>query len=383
MKGPTHTFRKTKPNIVALPQLFKNHGYYTRSFGKILHHNGQDDPVSWTERRFWPPAEKYQHPDNRDCRITVDRPANHRNPLVEWADVADNVYQDGQTTDETIRTLRKVKDRPFMLMVGYMKPHTPLNAPKRYWDLYAPANIKLAPNPFKPKNAPDIAMNGFRYVRSFRDIPENGSIPDDVYRRVRHAYYACVSYIDAQVGVLLDELDRLKLTDNTVIVLWSDHGYQLGEHGMICKHTNFETSTKVPLVFSFPGQETRGLATNSFAELIDIYPTLAELCGLPRPDHLEGASLVPVLNDPKKHVKSAAFSQYPRGGAMGRSIRVARYRYTEWRQQKTKAIVARELYDHRTDPMENVNIAGDPSQAVMLERLSKQLRAGWRAAVVP
>ncbi len=382
LRDGAHTFRHAKPDIVALPQLFKNHGYYTRGLGKILHHNGQDDPVSWSEPAFMLDFHQgtYAHPDNRDCRIAMDRAANEMNPLTECADVPDNAYKDGMVADQAIETLRRVKDRPFFLAVGFHKPHTPFNAPERYWDLYERDKIRLAANPLKPKNAPDIAMNAWRYVRSFRDIPNEGPLPDEFACKVRHAYFACCSYVDAQIARLLDELDRLGLTGKTIVLMWSDHGYQLGEHGMWCKHTNFETSLRVLLVIRAPGQTHRGACCDALVELIDMYPTLAELAGLPLPDHLEGTSFVPLLADPQRPWKTAAFGQYYRRGCKGRTIRTNHFRYNEWRNMKTGDVVARELYDHGRDPMENENIVDKQEYQEATRRLSDQLKADWPAA---
>jgi arylsulfatase A-like enzyme len=379
--GGDRMFRQALPDVVALPQHFKSHGYYTRSFGKILHHNGQDDPISWSEPRYWPAGGVYAHPDNLNCRITMDRAENFDNPLIEMAEVPDSAYADGMVADEAIATLRRVKDRPFFLAVGFFKPHTPLCAPKKYWDLYRRDEIELASNPQEPQHVPPIAMSDWKYVRSFRDIPDDGPLSDDLARQVKRAYYACVSYADAQIGRLLDEVDRLGLRERTLVVLWSDNGYQLGEHGMWCKHTNFETSTWVPLVVSVPGQRTAGGSTDALVELVDLYPTLAELCGLPIPGHVEGTSFAPLLDDPQKPWKRAAFSQYLRGGVMGYSMRTDRYRLNRWvRLGDPGEVVALELYDHEADPDENVNVAGDPARAEVVRRLTLELQAGWRGA---
>jgi len=389
--GELLTFRCRAPDIVALPQLFKQHGYFTRGLGKILHHsNGQggpqNDPISWSAPFFYPHIGQYAAPENKDKRITVDRAANFENPLFEGPDVPDNAYFDGRITDEAIATINKhVEDRaaqPFFLMVGLFKPHTPFNAPKRYWDRYDRKSLALADNPFPPENVPaKYAMNAWRYVRSFRNIPDQGPVPEELARDIRHAYYACISYVDAQVGRLLRALDRHRLRDDTVVLLWSDHGYQLGEHGMWCKHTNFETSTRVPLVVSVPGKRTAGQSTDGLVELVDIYPTLVDICRLPKPDHLQGTSFAPLLDDPSLPWKTAAFSQYSRAGALGRSARTERWRYNEW--QTDGIIVARELYDHETDPYENRNLAGLAEHATTIERLSVQLKAGWKAARPP
>jgi arylsulfatase A-like enzyme len=310
----------------------------------------------------------------------MDRAANDENPLTECAEVPDNAYKDGMVCDEAIQTLRRVQHQPFFLAVGFYKPHTPFNAPKRYWDLYDRDAILLAKNPFRPNGAPDIAMNAWRYVRSFRHIPKQGPLSDDLARQVRHGYFACCSYVDAQVGRLLDELDRLGLGESTIVLMWSDHGYQLGEHGMWCKHTNFETSVRVPLVIRVPQQARRGAACEAIVELIDMYPTLVELARLPAPSHLEGTSFAPLLEDPGQPWKRAAFSQYQRGVCLGRSIRTSEFRYNEWRHTKTGQLVAQELYDHRRDPFENENVVARPAYRETVQRLAQQLAAGWLAA---
>lgn len=378
-------FRQAKPDTVALPQLFKQHGYFTRSFGKILHHDGQDDPISWSEPRYWPEGGKphgfvYAAPENLHCKLTMDRAENFENPLVEKADVDDEAYADGLVAREAIETLRRTADRPFFLMVGFFKPHTPFCAPAKYWDLYDRDKIELAPNPQEPMNVPAVAMNAWRYVRSFRDMPNEGPVSDEKAREVKHAYFACVSYVDAQVGRLLDTLEQLGVADRTVVLLWSDHGYQLGEHGMWCKHTNFETSTRTPMILSVPDQKSVGTRTDALVELVDVYPTLADVCGLPLPEHLEGTTMVPLLAAANRPWKSAAFSQYVRGGLMGYSMRTDRYRFNQWVSRNDPSDVrATELYDHRLDPGENRNLANEAASE-LLERLSCQLDAGWKAA---
>lgn len=378
-------FRQAKPDTVALPQLFKQHGYFTRSFGKILHHDGQDDLISWSEPRYWPEGGKphgfiYAAPENLHCKLTMDRAENFENPLVEKADVDDEAYADGLVAREAIETLRRTADRPFFLMVGFFKPHTPFCAPAKYWDLYDRDKIDLAPNSQEPVNVPAVAMNDWRYVRSFRDMPNEGPVSDEKAREVKHAYFACVSYVDAQIGRLLDTLDQLGVAEETAVLLWSDHGYQLGEHGMWCKHTNFETSTRTPMILSVPGQKCMGIRTDALVELVDVFPTLADVCGLPLPEHLEGTSMIPLLAAPNRPWKSAAFSQYARGGLMGYSMRTERYRFNQWvsREDPSK-VCATELYDHELDPGENRNLA-DEAAPELLERLSRQLEAGWKAA---
>jgi arylsulfatase A-like enzyme len=248
--------------------------------------------------------------------------------------------------------------------------------------LYDRSDVPLANNPFPPKVVPGkYAMNQWRYVRSFQNIPDEGPVPDELAAAIRHAYYACVSYVDAQVGRLIRTLRQHDLLERTVVVLWSDHGYQLGEHGMWCKHTNFETSTRVPLIVSVPGMATAGQTTDGLVELLDIYPTLVDICGLPKPHHLEGTSFFELLQNPTRAWKGAAFSQYSRAGAKGLSMRTDRWRYNEWKIGNT--VVARELYDHDRDPGENTNLASRPEFADVVKQLSGRLNAGRSAAKAP
>jgi iduronate 2-sulfatase len=217
-------------------------------------------------------------------------------------------------------------------------------------------------------------------MRAYDGIPAKGDLTEDQARQLKHGYYACVSFTDANVGKLLDELDRLGLADNTIVVLWGDHGWKLGEHNSWCKHTNFENDANAPLIIRAPGQKSPGGKTRALVEFVDIYPTLCDLAGLERPAHLEGTSAAPLLDDPQQPWKPAAFSQYPRGSVMGYSMRTDRYRFTAWKNRKTGQVEALELYDHETDPAENENVAGDADKAELVERLMQQLNDGWQAA---
>ena len=246
----------------------------------------------------------------------------------------------------------------------------------------------MAPNPFQQKNAPDYSILPGSELRLYHGIPE-GAIPQDLARQLLHGYYAAISYTDAQVGKVLDEIERLGLAKNTIVILWGDHGWKLGEHNAWCKHSNSENDTNAPLLISVPGMKNSGSHTNALVEFVDIYPTLSELAGLPLPAHLEGTSLKPLLDDPARPWKTAAFSQYPRSGnrtgagdLMGYSMRTDRYRFTVWvdRADHTK-IAAVELYDHETDRQENTNIAADPKNKVLVQDLMQQWRKGWRGAL--
>lgn len=394
----TH-FRKALPDVVTLPQLFKQNGYFVQGMGK-LYHGGFDDPPSWSVPWTSPKTGHGTYGLLENNALTKTAPAkaakadkkskaasrSPRGPAFESSDVPDNTFHDGALAEMAVAALRQCaqKDQPFWLGVGFIRPHLPFVAPQKYWDLYDPAKIQLAPNPFKPKGAPDYAVLPGGELRSYHGIPA-GPIPDDLARQLKHGYYAAISYMDAQLGRVLDELNRLGLTDKTIIVLWGDHGWKLGEHAGWCKHSNVENDTNAPLLISVPGLQSAGRHTDALAEFVDIYPTLAELCGLPLPQHLEGTSLVPVLRDPSAAVKKAAFSQYPRGvdgrQLMGYSMRTDRYRFTRWvhRNDPTK-VDAVELYDHQTDPQENVNIANDQANADLVKRLTEQWLKGWRGA---
>jgi arylsulfatase A-like enzyme len=376
----TH-FRDALPNVVALPQLFRQGGYFVQGMGKI-YHPGFDDERSWSVPWQTPTAPAYARVKTAEVK-DEDKPKAKAGPPFESADVADNFYKDGMVADLAVSTLRGLsrKPTPFFFAVGFAKPHLPFVAPKKYWDLYDPAQIKLAPNPYRPKDAPEYALASSGELRNYVGMPKEGPIPDNVARQLKHGYYAAVSYADAQIGKVLDELDRLGLRKNTIIVLWGDHGWKLGEHGEWCKHSNVENDANAPLLLSVPGMKNAGAHTDRLVEFVDIYPTLGELAGLPLPGHLEGMSFKPLLDDPKRPWKTAAFSQYPRKGLMGYSMRTDRYRFTVWvgRNDHSK-VDAIELYDHQTDPQENTNVAKAPANAELVERLMEQWRRGWQGA---
>ena len=415
----TH-FRAALPEVVTLQQNFKNHGYFVQGMGKIFH-GGYDDPPSWSVPWKTPKATPYALKENLELNQrqfegepddtapkrkakrkgakssptkddTSSSKRDSRGPAFEGADVPDDTFQDGKVAELAVSTLRDLskKREPFFLAVGFIKPHLPFVSPKKYWDLYDPAKIQLAPNPFRPKDAPDYAILPGGEMRAYHGIPE-GSIPPDLARQLKHGYYAAVSYMDAQVGKVLDELDRLGLRTNTIIVLWGDHGWKLGEHDAWCKHSNVENDVNAPLILSVPGMKNAGAHTRALVEFVDIYPTLSQLAGLPLPKHLEGTSFKPLLDNPNRPWKPAAFSQYPRptgkttGGAlMGYSMRTDRYRFTVWVDRKDHSKVdAIELYDHANDAQENTNLAKHPDQAATVERLMAQWKQGWQGALPP
>ncbi len=378
----TH-FRKALPDVVTLGQHFKQHGYFVQGMGKI-YHGTLDDAPTWSV--------PWQSPDVATYALSEANPKkgktgfNSRGPAFESAEVPDETFADGKVTDLAVSALRELsaKPEPFFLAVGFMKPHLPFVAPKKYWDLYDPSEITLAANKFRPVGAPKYAVTPGAELRNYSGIPQ-GSIPDDLARHLKHGYYAAISYSDAQIGKLLDEVDRLGMAENTIVILWGDHGWKLGEHAAWCKHTNTEDDTRSPLLLSVPGMKNSGTRTDALVEFVDIYPTLSELAGLPLPDHLEGTSFMPLLADPQLPWKSAVFSQYPRssGGKklMGYSMRTKNHRFTLWVDRKNHSTVAAtELYDHRIDPQENQNIAAKPENADLVKELSAQLRVGWKDA---
>jgi len=390
-------FRTNLPNVITLPQLFKQHGWHAQGLSKI-YHGGLDDAASWSVPHWAPGGPMYGPDGQQACEARLGeakqagqgkrgRQDQWKGPPWEVARLADAELPDGKTADRAIELLRQFQTRnqPFFLAVGFLRPHLPFVAPKKYWDLYDPRALKLAPNPFAPTNCPPCALHDWGELRRYTDIPPVGPLSAEQSRQMVHGYYAAVSFMDAQLGRVLDALETLGLRERTIVVLWGDHGWQLGEHGLWCKHTNFEEATRAPLLLAVPGQKTAGQKTDALVEFVDLYPTLAELCGLPLPEGLEGTSFKPLLDEPQRPWKSAAFSQYPRpvpghGRAMGYSMRTDRYRFTEW---KAPGFVAHELYDYRTDPQGNDNLAARPESAALVRDLAAQLRAGWQAARPP
>lgn len=385
--------RDASPDVVTLPELFKSHGYRTLSFGKIFHttNGNHEDAKSWSEKAWKPGRAAVSKVKGAKAKAAAAAGpkgdadgAFHRDERpAEARDCADDDLPDGKIATAAIAAMSAEKDNAFFLAVGFHKPHMPFLAPKRYWDLYDEKSIELASNPRIPDGAPAFASNDASELRRYYDVPESGPISDQQARHLRHGYFACVSYVDAQVGRVLAELDRLGLREKTIVILWGDHGYQLGEHGTWNKRTNWEICTRVPLIIQTPDQSPAsvGKATTALVEFIDIYPTLAELCGLPKPEKLEGRSFVPLLSDPNALWKPAARSVYQKkipelgGTALGRAMRTDRYRLIEWSGPDVSKRVY-ELYDHATDPDENTNIAARPENAGLLHTLARQLHEG-------
>ena len=375
----TQPLRSLHPDIITLPQYFKNNGYITAAAGKIYHDPAaHHDPASWS----WPALLGNTTNDQGAKYALPENAGKAKAAATERAPVEDSGYIDGKVADAAIGLLTKLKDQPFFLAVGFRRPHLPFTAPDRYWKQFDDKQLPI-PDTTIPANAPAIAFHNSQELRGYTDIPEQGTIPANKINGLLHGYYAAVSYTDAQIGKLLNTLDRLNLTRNTIIVLLSDHGFHLGEQGMWGKATNFENATRVPLIINAPGLDQPG-HTTAITELVDLYPTLTSLCGLKTPKKLAGVSLEPVLKNANEKVKPFAFSQFIRPYAalsdtskmkvMGYSLRSDKYRFTEWYDIATNTIIATELYDHSTAHDETINLARQPAYDIQVKELHIQLQ---------
>ncbi|WP_255449749.1 sulfatase [Seonamhaeicola sediminis] len=355
------------PEAVSLPMLLKQNGYKTISIGKI-YHSGKDDNAAWDSR--WFPkgnVRDYQLTESKEQAI-----ATGYGPPFENIAVEDGAYFDGKIANKGIEDLQKLKEgnQPFFLALGFMKPHLPFNAPKKYWDLYDRSAIELPESYVQPKTTPKQAFHKFGELRKYSNIPKKGDVSEDMAKEMIHGYYACVSYVDAQIGLVLDELKRLELEDDTIVILWGDHGWNLGDHKLWCKHVTFETALRTPLIIKVPGK-TSGQQTDAITEYIDIYPSLAELVGLNSPETVEGQSFVPVINGetPQKDWGVSKFRD------MVTLIKGDLF-YTEWTKDDGIAY-ARMLFDHKTDPLELDNLAEKPEYQDTVNQLAVELREKW------
>lgn len=357
-----------RPDAPTLGMHFRENGYHTIHNGKIMHHPG-DAAGSWTVE-WWPSTlgswRDYVDPVN----ISMDKNEN-RGPAWERLPVADTAYKDGKIAEKTISDLKRMKEigKPFFLAAGFFKPHLPFNAPEKYWALYDSTDILLPDNNYPPVNAPDKAMHNWGELRSYAGIPAEGPLSDKMAHTLKHGYYACVSYTDAQIGKVLNALDELGLSENTIVILWGDHGWNLREHGLWCKHCNFETSLHTPLIVRIPGMEG-GKSIDAITEYVDIYPTLCELSGIEIPGHTEGSSLVPLLTGKTENTDGVAFCRWFNGYTLIKD----EYFYTEWWNEKDSAF-SHMLYDHSFDPDENLNISVLPENKELINELSRELRA--------
>lgn len=425
--------RDVNPDILTIPQYFISQGYSTQAIGKIYDPRCVDkdsDAPSWSVPYYTnvapyfdsaiglPELNYYQLPKTkalirkyREEGVAKGLKGQELNayiqdyvkPSVECIDVPDNAYIDGANTlkAKEILTELKQKDKPFFFAVGFAKPHLPFTAPKKYWDLYQQGDMPVAPFQQKSMNSPELAYHKSGELYKYTDIPPIASFSDqkvgmnlplDKQQELIHGYYAAVSYVDAQIGLLLNALDSLGLQKNTIVVLWGDHGWHLGDHNLWCKHTNFEQATRSPLLISAPGINPS--VTKSPSEFVDIFPTLCDLAGIPIPPHLDGTSLTPVMKTPSLLVKDFSVSQYPRSGnkettgrlgwsageIMGYSIRTEQYRYTIWMKYgfrsnmpyRKELVIARELYDYLNDPNETVNVVDDSKYVAIAEDMNKK-----------
>ena len=395
----TH-FRPAQPDCITLPQHFKANGYQCEALSKI-YHKGHEDGRSWTSPHWYPFGRsvdtdlvdwtkqivtkhdvnvlEYSSPEANDTSVKKKDKEAKAGPSFEVSSKDDSELPDGATAAEAVKRLAalKAKGQPFFLAVGFLKPHLPFVAPKKYWDLYDPNSIPLPTIDHLPEGAPPYVGHTNGEIHNYPGVPKEDPIPAEFAKNLRHGYYACISYMDAQVGKVLDALEKEGLADNTIIVLWGDHGWQLGDHGLWHKHTNFELATRAPLLISVPGSKTAGQKCHATVEFVDVYPTLAELCGLPNPTGLSGRSLKTFINNPSASSTKVAISQYPKkapeGQVMGYSIRNDRYRATFYRLRNGSQVVGTELYDEQNDPNETVSLANKPEHKELLETLAKHL----------
>lgn len=401
LRGFGKTIRDAVPEVVTLPQHFKQSGYRTVALGKIFHVyaetglGSENDAASWSEPH-WLPSNPIWGPEQTRIRERLIAEAtaagktfkhSHdwpRGTAFDAPDVSDEALRDGETAGRAADFLRAraaAKDGPFFLAVGFYQPHLPFVAPKKYFDLYAAEKLPIPTNDSPPRGAPAYSVNR-GMAGAFHGFPPPAQQDAAFKRRYLQAYLASISYMDACAGRVLDTLRATGLDRETIVVFLGDHGYLMGEHGSWGhKHCNYEMAVRAPLLVAAPGMKARGHHSPALVEFVDLYATLAELARLPAPARHEGLSFAPLLDEPDRPWKSAAFSEMMRGGRLGRTLRTADFRYVEW-TDKAGAVVARELYDHRTDSAENENLAGDPAHAARVAELSAQLAAGWRAALL-
>lgn len=430
-------FRANRPSIVTIPQHFKENGYETVYTGKVFHGEFTDDELSWSrtptlaERSFEAPRTEggYALIENQYLylknKLALEKEYGEKiirenwlakGPVTEMADVPDDTYEDGYNTKTAIKTLNELtlnKEKPWFLALGFKKPHLDWIAPKKYWDLYDEDSIPIATQTTPPTNGASMGLSESLEVRVGADMPKTGAFSPELQRKLKHGYYACVSYIDAQIGKMIKALKDVGEFDNTIIVLWSDHGFNLGEMGYWGKATNYELATRVPLIISSPTlrEKNIGKQSNATVQLIDLFPTLCDLTNLEKPNHIEGNSLVPYLNNPELTSKNPAFSVFPTPAlrewaarpftppfrntffkpliekienkiqkqmgnkwnrktfeefVMGYAMRTDRYRIIIWKDRRfpdnTPLFI--ELYDHKNDPNETINIAKNKPELV-------------------
>ena len=384
-------FRDVAPNgksLVTLPEHFKIHGYFCQNIGKMFHNMGETQ-----DRRSWSIDEVLFKGTHAADTVYTNTPEHLRQqsikkaPTTEAPDGPDTLYRDGQIANLSAAMLRDhpADGQPFFLAVGFWRPHLPFVAPKKYWDLVDPDKIPLPSPSVSPSGAPEIAIHESREIRGYGTTPQDRPLTEEEIRHFRHGYYASITFMDAQIGKILDALEEGGHADDTIVVFTSDHGFHIGEQALWGKTSNFELDARVPLIIADPGQpESQGKETAALAELLDLYPTLASLAGIDGDlnERLEGVSLAPVVKDLSASVQDAAFTQHqqPFYGppsnwkAWGYSIRTDDLRYTEWRAIDGGEVIAQELYNYSADPMETKNVAGEELEKVeeLAARLKKQ-----------
>lgn len=380
--------RDVYPDAVTLPQFFMKAGYHAEAIGKVYHvgHGNTNDEASWSIPHHYDKLIEYLLPESTGRQLTREEGLFENTRLYfpkteigklprgsawESPDVVDEAYADGRVARKAIDRLRELKkepDQPFFMAVGFVRPHLPFSAPKKYWDMYDPAKLPMPEYEKDAVNAPKVATKRGGEIDQFKQIPAGQYVyPDSLTRKLIHGYYASMSYMDAQVGRLLDELERLDMLGNTIIVFWGDHGWHLGDHGYWTKHTNYEQANRIPLIMVAPGVGTPGTSTGQPIETVDIYPTLTELAGLGKPvtpQPIDGLSMVSILKDPQKRIRDHAYHAFPHGKYIGRAIRTERYRMVEWKNREDPEDVLYELYDYQNDPLETTNIAGEESKVL-------------------
>jgi len=392
--GLGSSLRNALPAAVTMPQHFAKHGgYRTESVGKVFHvgHGNEGDPASFSVPPFKDKVIEYLDPKSTDGGQLTREEALFTNQKLdqikslprgaafESPDVKDEDYADGRVAAETIKRLQEARQRrkqdstPFFIAAGFVRPHLPFSAPKKYWDMHDPLKLPMPAFEEHPAGSPKVAHKRGGEIVAYKPVPEgDATFPPELKRQLIHGYYAGTSFVDAQIGKVIDELDRLGLAEDTLIVLWGDHGFHLGDHGIWTKHTNYEQANRIPLLISAPGITRPNSSTRQLAESVDIFPTLAELADLPPPSGpqpVDGLSLVPVLKDPQARVRDHAFHCFPKQ-TLGRAIRTERYRLVEWKKPgATPDLAILELYDYETDPLETQSVVNEQPEVL------SQLRA--------
>lgn len=365
--------QKDAPDALSMPQVFKGNNYRTISIGKVFHHT--DD-----HQNAWDYQVGFDHFDYQDSISVLAaeqiKKTKNKDPLLvgpvsEKPDVSDSAYCDGKNALFAARLIKEAagNEKPFFMSIGFVRPHLPFIAPEKYWNMYQRDKLKLADNPFAPQNCPKQALGNFAELRRmYLNIPKTGTLSDSLSLSLIHGYYASCSYMDAQLGIVLDTLESTGQMENTIIIFIGDHGWLLGEHGLWCKHANFHLALNAPMIIAAPG--VRGnKSTDAIVEFVDIFPTLCELTGVNKPQQLQGVDLKPVLKNSHTNVKKEAYSRY----IGGETVITKRFMYTEWFEPKTENTIARMLYDFTSDKAENFNIAENEQYKNVTHKLHRKL----------